>query len=190
MILGEECANPKPHPDPYLEGLKALGTRPEETIICEDSPAGAAPCCSFLPQGEHTCHTQKGQHASTVLANMNTRCALTQLHRAHLLGGHGICRTPLWSNAGAGAQLLGQYRHGKYEEHPGASGWSDTGMHSAWCAGTAAGVAAEIAVVGILSSQTKERMLQAGCSLTVHDYTELLALAKEHEARSQNGKLA
>ena len=65
-------------------------------------------------------------------------------------------------------------------------------MHALYglCAGTAAGVAAEIAVVGILSSQTKERMLQAGCSLTVNDYTELLALAKEQEARSQNGKLS
>ncbi len=39
-MLGEECANPKPYPDPYLEGLKAFGVKPEETIVCEDSPSG------------------------------------------------------------------------------------------------------------------------------------------------------
>jgi hypothetical protein len=49
VILGEECANPKPHPDPYLEGLKALGVRAEETIICEDSPAGTAAYPPLLP---------------------------------------------------------------------------------------------------------------------------------------------
>ena len=42
MVLGEECANPKPYPDPYQEGLKAFGVKPEETIICEDSPSGEA----------------------------------------------------------------------------------------------------------------------------------------------------
>lgn len=61
---------------------------------------------------------------------------------------------------------------------------------SCTCAGTAAGVAAEVAVVGILTSQSKERMLKAGCSLTIKDYHELLALAKQHEAGATNGKLA
>jgi FMN phosphatase YigB (HAD superfamily) len=42
VVLGEECANPKPYPDPYQEGLKAFGVKPEETIICEDSPSGEA----------------------------------------------------------------------------------------------------------------------------------------------------
>lgn len=58
------------------------------------------------------------------------------------------------------------------------------------CAGTAAGVAAEVPVVGILTSQTKERMLKAGVSLTVTDYTELLARAKADEAKRQNGTAA
>jgi len=40
VVLGEECANPKPYPDPYQEGLKAFGIKPEETIVCEDSPSG------------------------------------------------------------------------------------------------------------------------------------------------------
>lgn len=40
VVLGEECAHPKPYPDPYLEGLKFCGAKPEETIVCEDSPSG------------------------------------------------------------------------------------------------------------------------------------------------------
>lgn len=55
-------------------------------------------------------------------------------------------------------------------------------------AGTAAGVAAGIAVVGILTSQTKARMEKAGVSLTIKDYTELLAKAKADEAKASNGK--
>lgn len=30
----------KPHPDPYLEGMKRLNVRPHETVIFEDSPTG------------------------------------------------------------------------------------------------------------------------------------------------------
>ena len=41
LVLGEECANPKPYPDPYLEALKVLGLQPHEAIVCEDSPSGA-----------------------------------------------------------------------------------------------------------------------------------------------------
>ena len=56
--------------------------------------------------------------------------------------------------------------------------------------GTTAGVAAGVPVVGILTSQTQQRMLKAGCSLTVKDYRELEALAKQHDAEATNGKLA
>eukprot|EP00884_Botryococcus_braunii_P018046 jgi/Botrbrau1/4925/Bobra.0122s0007.1 len=31
---------PSPTPDPYLEGLRVLGLKPEEVIVVEDSPAG------------------------------------------------------------------------------------------------------------------------------------------------------
>lgn len=41
MVLGEESARPKPHPDPYQDALKAFGLQPHEAIICEDSPSGA-----------------------------------------------------------------------------------------------------------------------------------------------------
>ena len=54
-------------------------------------------------------------------------------------------------------------------------------------AGTAAGVAAGIAVVGVLTSQTKERMEKAGVSLTIKDYDELVAKAKADEAKHSNG---
>ena len=56
------------------------------------------------------------------------------------------------------------------------------------CAGTAAGVAAGIAVVGVLTSQTKTRMEKAGVSLTIKDYDELVAKAKADEAKHSNGK--
>ena len=55
-------------------------------------------------------------------------------------------------------------------------------------AGTAAGVAAGIAVVGVLTSQTKTRMEKAGVSLTIKDYDELVAKAKADEAKHSNGK--
>ena len=40
VVLGEECTRAKPYPDPYLEGLRLLGLKPEETLVVEDSPAG------------------------------------------------------------------------------------------------------------------------------------------------------
>ena len=49
-------------------------------------------------------------------------------------------------------------------------------------------MAAGVPVVGILTSQTKERMEKAGVSLTIKDYTELVARAKADEAKHTNGK--
>ena len=42
IILGEECAMPKPHPDPYLAALEKFGIKKDEALICEDSPSGTA----------------------------------------------------------------------------------------------------------------------------------------------------
>ena len=42
IVTGDECANPKPHPDLYLAGLKSLGVRPESCLAVEDSPRGLA----------------------------------------------------------------------------------------------------------------------------------------------------
>ena len=59
---------------------------------------------------------------------------------------------------------------------------------SALPTGTAAGVAAGVPVVGVLTSQTKERMEKAGVSLTIKDYTELVQRAKDDAAKHTNGQ--
>jgi len=40
MIIGEECQRGKPHPEPYLRAIEALGVTPETSIAFEDSPSG------------------------------------------------------------------------------------------------------------------------------------------------------
>jgi HAD superfamily hydrolase (TIGR01509 family) len=40
VVLGEECSRPKPFPDPYIQGLHALGLTSSEALVFEDSPAG------------------------------------------------------------------------------------------------------------------------------------------------------
>ena len=113
IVLGEDCERPKPHPDPYLEGLKVLGIVKDEALICEDSPSGT-----------------RADPADTA-ANPALVSALS---------------------------------------------YSTT----SYCAGTAAGIAAGIPVVGVLTSQTMERMHKAGVFVAVKDYHELLALVKKH----------
>ena len=40
LIIGAECANPKPSPDPYLEAIRRLGVEPGSCIVFEDSGSG------------------------------------------------------------------------------------------------------------------------------------------------------
>ena len=40
VVTIEDCARPKPHPDPYLEALRRLGARPDESFAIEDSARG------------------------------------------------------------------------------------------------------------------------------------------------------
>lgn len=40
LVIGNECARPKPYPDPYLHAMTTLNTSPEDTIIFEDSGSG------------------------------------------------------------------------------------------------------------------------------------------------------
>lgn len=40
LVIGDEMANPKPHPEPYLVGMERLGARPERAVAFEDSRAG------------------------------------------------------------------------------------------------------------------------------------------------------
>ncbi len=40
LVIGGECARAKPHPDPFLAGMRNLGSGPDTTLIFEDSPSG------------------------------------------------------------------------------------------------------------------------------------------------------
>jgi phosphoglycolate phosphatase len=40
VIIGDELAHGKPHPLPYLEGLRAVGALPESSVAFEDSRSG------------------------------------------------------------------------------------------------------------------------------------------------------
>ena len=42
LIIGDECVHAKPHPEPYLAAMRALGVSADECIAIEDSPSGAA----------------------------------------------------------------------------------------------------------------------------------------------------
>lgn len=41
LVLGAECKRAKPSPDPYVEGMRALGVAPECCVVFEDSKSGA-----------------------------------------------------------------------------------------------------------------------------------------------------
>lgn len=40
VVVGSECDNPKPYPDPYLKAIKFLGVEPSQCFVLEDSPSG------------------------------------------------------------------------------------------------------------------------------------------------------
>jgi HAD superfamily hydrolase (TIGR01509 family) len=40
LVIGDELARGKPHPMPYLEGLRAVGAAPEASVAFEDSRSG------------------------------------------------------------------------------------------------------------------------------------------------------
>jgi HAD superfamily hydrolase (TIGR01509 family) len=40
LVIGDELAQGKPHPLPYLEGLRAVGAAPETSVAFEDSRSG------------------------------------------------------------------------------------------------------------------------------------------------------
>lgn len=52
--------------------------------------------------------------------------------------------------------------------------------------GTAAGIAAGIPVVGVLTSQSVKRMHEAGVFVAVNDYHELTDLVKKHVPFDEN----
>jgi len=42
LIIGDECSQAKPHPEPYLAAMRQLGVSSEHCLAFEDSPSGAA----------------------------------------------------------------------------------------------------------------------------------------------------
>lgn len=40
LVIGEECARPKPDPLPYREAMARLGVTPAQSVAFEDSPSG------------------------------------------------------------------------------------------------------------------------------------------------------
>ena len=42
VVIGDECARGKPHPDPYATAIDRLGSLPDRAIAFEDSPSGLA----------------------------------------------------------------------------------------------------------------------------------------------------
>ena len=40
LVIGAECTQAKPAPDPYIEGMRQLGVGPEECLVFEDSRSG------------------------------------------------------------------------------------------------------------------------------------------------------
>ena len=40
IVVGAECTHAKPHPEPYLEGMRRIGASPKKTIVFEDSGSG------------------------------------------------------------------------------------------------------------------------------------------------------
>ncbi len=42
LITADQVEHGKPHPEPYLKGAALLGLAPEECLVIEDAPAGAA----------------------------------------------------------------------------------------------------------------------------------------------------
>jgi len=41
VVIGPECSNAKPHPEPYLAAMRKLGLQPEDCVAVEDSVTGA-----------------------------------------------------------------------------------------------------------------------------------------------------
>ena len=41
LVIGDECAHAKPHPEPYQVAMRTLGVEPKDCVAFEDSPSGA-----------------------------------------------------------------------------------------------------------------------------------------------------
>lgn len=46
IVTSSDCAHAKPHPEPYLAALGALGVAPGDCVAIEDTPRGLAAACA------------------------------------------------------------------------------------------------------------------------------------------------
>lgn len=151
VILGEDCARPKPHPDPYQKALEVLGLQPHEAIVIEDSPFGAAAWTTYLLRhlvDNMLSHAFQSSPARAFLFIANLALGVSQLESVTV---YRFCHCV----------------------------WRRKGEVYVWRTGVAAGSAAGIPVVGMLTSQTAERLKSAGAVQCVNNYRELLALAPD-----------
>jgi HAD superfamily hydrolase (TIGR01509 family) len=68
IIIGNECKNPKPYPDPYLKAIELLGTVNTKCIIFEDSKSGLLSALSVNPK--NIIGIDNGKN-STILQELN-----------------------------------------------------------------------------------------------------------------------
>lgn len=77
VVLGGECGHAKPHPQPYIDGLRLLGLDPiedaKDCIVFEDSPSGAtaAVAAGCFVVGVMT--SQKAEHLLEVGVHMTVK---------------------------------------------------------------------------------------------------------------------
>lgn len=66
LVLGAECARAKPHPEPYLEGMRRLGVGAAGAVVFEDSETGvrAGAAAGALVVGVTTGHAAHALHAA------------------------------------------------------------------------------------------------------------------------------
>lgn len=65
LQMGRDQTNlTKPHPEPYLEGMRRLKTHPEKTLIFEDSPTGLK---AAVASGAHVIRITGFAHSDEVL---------------------------------------------------------------------------------------------------------------------------
>ncbi len=91
IVCGEDTAEGKPSPQPYLRGAEKLGVRPEECIVIENAPIGiesakraGAYCialCTTVPR-QHLAHADEVVESFEELKETRPIQQLLNGHRA------------------------------------------------------------------------------------------------------------
>lgn len=87
VITADDVANPKPAPDMYVEGMKALGgEKPESVFVLEDSVAGlkAAIVAGMMPVG-YVGLNHEPEATAELLRKTGAKAVLTDLSQLDLL---------------------------------------------------------------------------------------------------------